>query len=485
MNYRAIVHVMGTLLLVTAGALLLPAVCSLCYGAEGDLFALLVSAGLCAAAGGPLWWLFRKHQDLGTRDALFIAAFGWVLVSAFSALPFVIHGAIPSFTDAFFEMMSGYTTTGATILSDIEALPHGLLFWRSETHLLGGMGFLTLTVIFLPHGMGGLRIFRAESSPGQVITREKFTARNRDAVIYLWIIYLALNLAQVLLQCAGGMSLFDSLCHAFGTVSTSGFSPYNASIGHFDSAYFDWVAIVFMFLGGMTFVLYYHLARGNFRVLEVNTELRWYLGFVLAFCGLVSLILWQKGDYGLADALRFGSFQVVSLLTTTGFTTTDYELWPQAAQMLLYAVCFVGACAGSTTSGIKVVHYVLIWKYLVGNIKKIFFQPLAVVSVRLNGLPVEPLVVSLAICYFVVNIFLVLVGGCVMAFSDDLDPGSAMSAVIAALMNIGPGFGAVGPSQNFGPLSDFGKWFLCWNMLVGRLEMFSALVIFYPSFWRR
>ena len=485
MHVRSVARVLGTLLLVTAGALLLPAICSLCYGAEGDLAALLISAGITAAVGLPLCWFFRDEDELEIRDAFLIATLGWTVVSAFSALPFVIHGSIPSFTDAFFEMMSGYTTTGSTILTDIEVVPHGLLFWRSETHLIGGMGFLTLTIIFLPHGMGGVRIFRAESSPGQVITREKFTARNRDAIVYLWLIYLGLNAAQVILQCAGGMSLFDSLCHAFGTVSTSGYSPYNASVGHYDSAYFDWIIVVFMFLGGMTFMLFYHLARGEWRALKVNTEFRWYVGFVLVFCGLVSGILWTQDTYGFADSLRYGTFQVLSLLTTTGFTTADYEQWPHAAQMFLYAVCFVGACAGSTTSGIKIVHYVILWKFMVGAIKKIFLQPLAVVPVRLNGRPVETSVVHLAICYFVANIFFVLGGGCFMALVDGLDVQSAMSSVIAALMNIGPGFGSVGPSENFAHISGVGKWFLAWMMLVGRLEMFSALVIFYPSFWRR
>ncbi len=484
MNFRSIAFVMGTLLLVTAGALVIPALCSIIYG-ERDLHALLISAAVAAAVGLPLRLKFRDARELDTRDAIVIAAFGWIVISAVSALPFMIHGSIPSFTDAFFEMMSGYTTTGATILTDIEVLPHGLLFWRSQTHLLGGMGFLTLTIIFLPHGVGGLRIFRAESSPGQVLTKERFTPRNRDAIVYLWVIYLALNAVQTLLMCLGGMSLFDSLCHAFGTVSTSGYSPYNASIGHYNSAYFDWIITLFMFLGGVTFMLFYFAARGNWKALKINTELRWYIGFTLFFCGATSWILWREGTYGFADSLRYGAFQVTSLLTTTGFTTTDYELWPQAAQMFLLAVCFVGACAGSTTSGIKVIHYVLIWKYMVGAIKKLFFQPLAVISVRVNGLPVDQMIIGLAVCYFIVNIFMVLGGGIVMVLIADMDAITAMSSVIAALMNIGPGFGDVGPSENYAFISDAGKWFLAWNMLVGRLEMFSALVIFYPTFWRR
>jgi len=485
MNYASIIYVLGTLLIVTGSSMLLPLVFSLYYN-EGDFAALAVSAGATLAAGLPLWRGFREYHELNIKDGFFIAVFGWILISAVSALPFMIHGSIPSFTDAFFEMMSGYTTSGATILTDIEVVPKGLLFWRSETHLLGGMGFLTLTVIFLPHGMGGLRIFRAESSPGQVITKEKFLARNRDTMIWLWGIYLALNLAETVLLCAGGMTLFESLCHAFGTVSTSGYSPKNLSIGHYNSAYFDWVITVFMFLGGMTFMLFYHMLKGNWEAIWINTEFRWYVGFLLFFCGMTVWILWSSNTYdSFADAVRYATFQIMSILTTTGFTTADYERWPQAAQMFIYAACFVGACAGSTTSGIKVVHYVLIWKYMVASIKKIFFQPMAVISIRLNGRPVERLIVDLAICYFIVNIFLVLGGGCFMVMVDDMDYVSGMSSVIATLMNIGPGFGTVGPSHNYAHISDVGKWFLSYMMLVGRLEMFSALVIFYPSFWKR
>ena len=462
----------------------LPAICSIYYN-EPDLLPIIYSALITVGLGLPSWWFFRKEHELNIKDGIFIAVFGWILVSALSGLPFMIHGAIPSFTDAFFEMMSGYTTTGATILTDIEAVPHGLLFWRSETHLLGGMGFLTLTIIFLPKGMGGLRLFRAESSPGQVITKEKFKARNKDTMIMLWLIYLGLNVLEILLLWLGGMPMFDAMCTAFGTVSTSGYSPKNASIGHYNNAYFDWIIILFMFLGGMTFILFYQIMRGDWRALKINTEFRWYVGFILFFCGVVSLILWQNNTYGAMDSLRYGAFQVMSLLTTTGFGTADYELWPQGAQMFLYTVCFIGACAGSTTSGIKVVHYVIICKFMYASVRKIFFQPMAVISVRLNQRPVESSIIDLAICYFIVNIFMVLLGGCFMVLVDSMDYVTAMSSVIAALMNIGPGFGDVGPSENYAFISDTGKWFLAWNMLVGRLEMFSALVVFYPSFWKK
>ena len=485
MHFRSIAHVIGTLLLVTSVAMLLPIVTSLIYQ-EDDLSALLVSAAVAFGVGLPVWWFSLWDHELTFRDAVIIAVFGWVVISAVSALPFMIHGSIPSFTDAFFEMMSGYTTTGATILNDIESIPHGLLFWRSETHLLGGMGFLTLTLIFLPHGMAGVRIFRAESSPGQVITKEKFLPRNRDAMIWLWSIYLGLNLLQTLMLWVGGMSLFDSLCHAFGTVATAGFSPKNTSIGHYGSAYFDWVVMIFMFLGGMAFMLFYHMLKGEWDLVRVNTELRWYASIVGFFCGISTLILWINGTYdGFIDSLRYASFQTISLLTTTGFTTADYELWPQSAQMFLYLVCFIGACAGSTTSGIKIVHFVIIWKYTVTTIKKMFFQPRTILPIHLNQRAIDPFAVNLTVCYFIANVFLVLGGGCVMVLVDSMDLQTGMSSVISALMNIGPGFGEVGPSENFAEISAHGKWFLAWLMLVGRLEMFSVLVLLFPSFWKK
>ena len=485
MHFRSIAYVIGTLLIVTSIAMLFPIVVSLIYQ-EGDLNALFISAAVALAMGLPLWWFTPSNYELSFRDAVLIAVFGWVIISAVSALPFMIHGSIPSFTDAFFEMMSGYTTTGASILNDIESLPHGLLFWRSETHLLGGMGFLTLTLIFLPHGMAGVRIFRAESSPGQVITKEKFLPRNRDAMIWLWSIYLGLNLLQTLLLWGGGMSLFDALCHAFGTVSTAGFSTKNASIGYYGSVYFDWVITIFMFLGGMTFMLFYHMLKGEWNLVRLNTELRWYASIVGFFCGISTLILWLNGSYdGFFEALRYASFQIISLLTTTGYTTADYELWPQAVLMLLYVVCFIGACAGSTTSGIKIVHFVIIWKYMVTSIKKMFFQPRTILPIRLNQRAIDSFAINLSICYFIANIFLVFVGASVMVLVDSMDYQTAMSSVISALMNIGPGFGEVGPSENFSQISAPGKWFLSWLMLVGRLEMFSALVLLFPSFWKR
>jgi trk system potassium uptake protein TrkH len=485
MHFFSIIHIIGLLLTVTGSSMILPLFCSLYYG-ESDFTALLLAALITVGTGLPSWLCTKKHTELNIRDGIIIAVVGWIIVSSASGLPFMIHGSIPSFTDAFFEMMSGYTTTGATILTDIEALPHGLLLWRSETHLLGGMGFLTLIILFMPKGMGGLRLFRAESSPGQSFTGEKFAARTKDTMVRLWTVYLGLNLLQIILLTGGGMELFDALCTAFGTLSTSGYSPKNASIGFYNNAYFDWVIIFFMFLGGTSFVLLYHMMYGGIKEIVRNTEFKWYAFLIAFFCLAVSLILWWHGTYsGIVESIRYGTFQVMSLLTTTGFATADYEKWPQAAQMFLYVSCLIGGCAGSTASGIKIVHYVIVCKFIWGTVRKSFFQPMSIVSVRLNGKQIDVSMINMAICYFIVNIFIIFIGGCFMTLVDDMDYVTAMSSVISALMTIGPGFGEIGPSENFHAISNIGKWFLAWNMMVGRLELFSALVIFYPSFWKR
>jgi len=484
MHLGSIIHVLGLLLMVTGSSMLLPAICSLYYH-ETDLLPIVCSSLIIVFLGVPLWWWFRRENDLNIKDSIIIAVLGWLAVSAASAIPFMVHGSIPSFTDAFFEMMSGYTTTGATILTDIEAVPHGLLFWRSETHLLGGMGFLTLAIIFLPKGMGGMRIFRADASPGQAITGEKFKARNKDTIIALWSIYLGLNLLEVILLTLGGMSLFDSLCHSFGTLSTSGYSPKNAGIGYYDNSYYDWVITLFMFFGGLNFILYYQALIGDWKSVRTNTEFKWYIAATLFFCLTVSFILWTNDVYAIGDSLRHGFFQVISLLTTTGFGTADYEQWPQAAQMFLYTVCFVGPSAGSTGSGIKIVYFVIVIKFIHNFIRSNFSQPLAVTSIRINEKPVNSSIINFAVSYFIINIFMVLLGGCFMVLTDNMDYVTAMSSVISTLMNIGPGFGAVGPSENYAFISDTGKWFLSWNMMVGRLEMFSALAVLYPSFWKK
>jgi trk system potassium uptake protein TrkH len=489
-------YVFGNLLMITGLFMIVPLVFALYYQ-QADIVPFAISIAIALVVGVPCRYIWGKNINLGQRDAFIITTFGWVVISALSGLPFMLHGSIPSFTDAFWEMMSGYTTTGATILNDIEALPHGLLLWRSETHFIGGMGFITFVVLLLPHGMGGVRLFRAESSPGQALTGERFVARNKDAIGYLWSMYAILNFVQVVLYLFGGMTFFDALCHAFGTLSTSGYSTYNTSVAHFNSAYIDWVTIVFMFLGGVTFTLFFSVYKRDWHTLSINTELRWYIGVTSFFCLCMAIILVQAGIYPTLDALRHGSFQTISLLTTTGFTTTDYETWPELAKMLLLIVSFIGGCTGSTSSGIKILHYILIWRFIVASVKQQFVQPLSVVSVRVNEERISQSVITLAMCYFIANIVLILVGGCVVVaaetgnpfwlapeYGGNMDFGSALSAVLTCLFNIGPGFGDLGPTHNFAGFTDFSKWYLSMNMLLGRLELFSALILLYPSFWK-
>jgi len=483
-NIYAIFYVMGTVVMFIGVTMLFPLGVALIY-AESDVFAFTVSSITTIAIGFLLWWGCRANHNLNMREDYIIVSFGWVLVSIISGVPFMIYGAIPSFTDAFFEMMSGYTTTGSTILTHVETLPHGLLFWRSMTHLTGGMGFIMVTIMLLPlTGIGGTQLFKVEADPGQGYTYEMIRPRVQSTALILWIIYLGLIFFQTFLLWLGGMSLFDALCHAFGTVSTSGYSTKDSSMGYYNNAYFDWVTIIFMFLGGSSFVFLYQILKGDLPSIKKNTEFRWYACIVLFFCIVITLILWKAHVYeSFSESLRYASFQVVSLLTTTGFTTADYEQWPQAAKMFLFTVFFVGSCSGSTGSGIKIVHYELIVKNLIAFGKQIF-QPFAVSSIRSNHQKMDSKIVQLAANYFILNIFMVLGGGCLMVLISDMDMWSSINSVIVTLFNIGPGFGEVGPAQNFAHISDSGKWFLSFNMLVGRLEMFSAIVLFYPSFWR-
>ena len=485
MNVFSILHVMGILSVFTGSMMFFPLGVAFLYN-EGDAPAFLMSALVAILVGLPLAWGFHKSTHLSMKDGFIIVSLGWVLVCAFSSLPFLIHGSIPSLTDVFFEMMSGYTTTGATILTHIEALPHGLLFWRSFTHLLGGMGFIMILIILLPAiSTEGMYLYKAEADPRQVITDEKFNPRLRGTAIRLWLIYLGFVLLNVLLLWGGGMALFDALCHSFGLISTAGYSPKNASLGHYENAYFDWVGIVFMFLGGINFILHYQFLKRDWQAIGINTELRWYASLTVCFCAVVSLILWQNQTYeDFSEALRYGTFQVVSLLTTTGFTTADYELWPQAAQMFLFIVLFVGASAGSTTSGIKMIHYAIIFKHLNATLKKLL-NPLEVLPMRINRRAIDSRMLELALSYFIFNLIWVFLGAGMLVLLDDIAYRSALDAVIATLMNIGPSFGEVGPSQSYAHISDGGKWFLSLTMLTGRLEMFSVMVLFFPSFWKQ
>ncbi|MGK5091926.1 potassium transporter TrkG [Deltaproteobacteria bacterium TL4] len=485
MKNNTILHIMGMLLICFAVVLLFPIICALIYD-EGDAAALIITSAVAALIGLPLWRGFSDEKSIGVKDGYIIITLGWVVISSFSALPFMIHGSIPSFTDAFFEVMSGYTTTGATILKNIELMPHGLLLWRSMTHFIGGMGIVIITLSFIPLlGTGNLQLYRAEGDPGQGVGSQKIAPRIKDTLYWLWIIYIGLNAAEVILLGLGGMSLFDALCHAFGTLATGGYSTKNASLAYYKSAYFDGVVTVFMFLGGLNFLLYYYMMTRKWNSLWKNTEFRFYLGITLFICFMVAFILWNQNYYSsFTEAFRFGAFQVVSILTTTGFITDNYELWPQSAQMLILLSMFIGACNGSTTSGIRIIQWVIVGKFILSSGLRLL-QPLKIVPIRINGEKLDAAYQNNALGFFAVNIIVVLLGGCLMTLVSNLNVFSALTAVMATLWNIGPGFGAVGAIENYALISDLGKWVLSFCMLIGRLDIFTVMVLFYPSFWKK
>ncbi|MBF0350616.1 MAG: TrkH family potassium uptake protein [SAR324 cluster bacterium] len=483
MNPFTILHILGMLLIVIAGMLLFPLGCAVYYGGD-DVRAFLITSQIALFSGFPLWWKFRKHRQFFLKDGFLIVILGWILISSVSALPFMIHGSIPSFTDSFFEVMSGYTTTGASILKDIESLPQGLLFWRSMTHFIGGMGIIILTLLVVPLlGIGNHQLYKVESDPGQ--ENIQLFSRLRQKIIWLWVIYIALNLALTLLMMAGGMSLFDALCHAFGTIATGGYSTKNASMAAYNSAYLDWVVSIFMLLGGTNFIIHYTLLTRNWDYLKSDTEIRYYIGVVVILCLIIAIALWQDRTYpSWWDALRYGSFQVISILTTTGFATANYDFWPDPARMIILVSIFIGACSGSTTSGIRIIQFVIIVKHIRNRIKKLL-QPMIIHKIRVNGTTLDDATLNNVLAFFIINLFYVLWGGALLTFLSDMDWWSSWTAVMATFWNIGPGFGRVGPAENFSHISMAGKWFLSFSMMLGRLDIFTVMILFYPSFWKK
>ncbi len=480
MNIRAVLHIIAALLIFEAASLLLPVGFSIYYQ-DGVTLALLESIVICVFAGVVLFWLTRHAGELRLREGFAIVVLGWTLMAAFGALPFVISGAIPSFTDAFFETMSGFSTTGASILTDIESMPKGLLLWRSETHWLGGMGIIVLSLAILPFlGVGGMQLFKAEV-PGPV--PDKLSPRIKETAKILWGVYLLISLLETVLLLFGEMSLFDALCHTFGTVATGGFSTKNASIAHFDDVYIEGVIILFMFLAGTNFSLHYRFLRGEHRIYRLDREFRFYFFFMVTMITLVTAIVFFSSASSVADALRAATFQVISIVTTTGFATRNYELWAPSGQLVLLILMFIGGSAGSTGGSIKIVRVMLLLKHGMVELKKLL-HPKAVIPVRLGGRVVPADVMTNILGFFLLYMMIFAVGSVIMSLMG-LDLVSAIASVAATLGNIGPGLGSVGPTDNYAHIPEFGKWLLSFFMLLGRLELYTVLVLFVPEFWKQ
>lgn len=480
MNRVLTLRILGALLLFLAGALLLPIPCSLVYG-DGASLAFLLSSAVSLAVGGTLFVGCRSEKDMSIREGFAVVTFGWTFFALFGALPFVFSGAIPSYIDAFFETMSGFTTTGSTILADIEAMPPSLLLWRSMTQWLGGMGIIVLSLAILPMlGVGGMQLFKAEV-PGP--TADRLKPRIQDTAKLLWGVYLLLTIIEVMLLMAGKMSFFDAVNHSFTTMATGGFSTRNASIAAFDSAYIDGVITLFMFLAGVNFSLHYLGLRGRFMDYVRNEEFRFYLALLV--CGIALLTLFNMTDVYASfwDNLRYSSFQMVSIMTTTGFGTADYELWPVLCQYLLVMAMFFGGCAGSTGGGMKVARMLLLAKHAQVQLFRLI-HPRAVRLVKLGDRPVDKEVMQSILGFFALYMAVFVIASFIMA-ATGMDLVSAGGSVIATLSNIGPGVGSVGPVDNFAHVPAFGKITLSFCMLLGRLELFTVLVLVFPTFWHK
>ncbi|MEO0897379.1 MAG: potassium transporter TrkG [Bacteroidota bacterium] len=483
-NFPVILNLLMLLSSLIGVAMLLALPFSFYYN-DGTALPILYS-GLGTAIVGLMGWLVTRkavqNRELKKKDGYVIVTLGWVVMSLLGAIPYVATGAIPSFTDAFFETMSGFTTTGATILGqEIESLPKGLHFWRAMTHWIGGMGIIVLTIAILPLlGIGGMQLYAAEV-PGP--TPDKLTPRIQETAKRLWIVYVSLTAVELILLMFGGMDFFESTCHAMATLSTGGFSTRQASVGAF-SPYIQYVITLFMFVAGVNFALTYHALRGKPLRIWQNEEFRLYLFLTLILIAIVTTIVFLRGDITLEKAFRDASFQILAIITTTGFGTADFTAWGPFLMVLFFILMFSGACAGSTSGGMKLIRFLVVFKNSYLELKR-QVHPKAILPVRFNGKAIQNDVVSRILSFFIIFIILFVAGSFVMS-AMGLDFMSALGSVAATLGNIGPGIGIVGPGDalNFAQIPDAGKWFLSFLMLLGRLELFTVLMLFSPFFWK-
>ena len=481
MNYRTVLRLVGVLVVFVGLSMSFSLFWSLYLGAS-DVRAILLSMGICVASGGTLFVLgLGSRAPLLRREGMAVVGLGWLLAALFGALPFHLSGATASFVDAYFEAMSGFTTTGSTILTDIEVLPRGVLFWRSFTHWLGGMGIVVLFVAILPHlRAGGKQLFKSEV-PGP--TAEVIRPRVSETASLLWKLYVGISAVEVLLLYLQGMALYEAMCHTFGTMATGGFSTKNASIGHYGSPAIDATVIVFMILAGTNFGLYFHLIRGDWRAIPRDPEWRSFISFIGVSVVLVTGSLLLNRFYGsVGESLRYASFQVVSMVTTTGYGTADFDVWPPLCKLILVTLMFVGGCAGSTGGGMKVIRITLLLKNAYIGVERVF-RPHIVRTLKLGGVPVEPDTRDAIVVFFFVSVSILVFCALAMA-AMGVDIVTATTSVIATLNNIGPGLVGVGPTQNYAFLPAPGKALLSLCMVLGRLELFAVLVLFMPSFWR-
>lgn len=493
LNYKIIFHFLGLLLLFNGGFMLIATLISLIYN-DGVTIELLLSGITILLLGGIVMFNTRNHRkEMNKREGYIVVAFGWIVMSLSGSLPYMITEAIPSFTDAFFETMSGYTTTGASILDDIEIVPKGVLFWRSMTHWIGGMGIIVLAIAILPLlGIGGMQLFAAEApGPGG----DKLHPRITDTAKRLWLIYFGYTAAETILLQVAGMSFFDAINHALSTLSTGGFSTKNASVAHWnDNPAIQYIIITFMFLAGTNFVLSYFAFKGKVQKIIKDDEFKAYFRFIAVFTIVAALIIYFNADTSKSSiehpmvlgefesAVRHSLFQVLAIITTTGFVTADYTMWTPFLTVFFFGLMFLGGSAGSTSGGIKVVRHLVLIKNGFLEFKRAL-HPNAILPVRYNQKSVSGDIVFNILGFFITYMLLFIFGALVFSMFQ-LDFESAISLSASSLGNVGPALGDFGPVNNYAALPPLGKWWASFLMLLGRLELFTVLILLTPFFWR-
>lgn len=478
MNYRMIFYILGWVLNIEAAAMLLPVGCAIIYGDSGFM-ALSLSVLICLFVGIPLTFQTPKNKTMYAREGIVTVALSWIALSIFGAFPFLISGYIPNFFDALFETVSGFTTTGASILTDVEVLPKSLLFWRSFTHWLGGMGVLVFLISILPLSGGhNVHLIRAESTGPAV---SKLVPKVKRTAGILYTIYLVMTVVMIIFLLCGKIPLFDAITTAFGTAGTGGFGIKNNSLASY-SPYVQNVVTVFMILFGVNFSLYYLLLCGKVKSVLKSEEFRAYFGII--FIATLTICFNCRHLFGsIGELIRHSAFQVGSIITTTGFMTTDFDKWPELSKAVIVLLMLTGACAGSTGGGIKISRIIVLLKSILKEIR-VVARPGLTKKITLDNRLVEHETIR-SINVFIVSYLVILVASVLLISVDNFDFTTNVTAVISALSNIGPGLNAVGPTQNFSMYSDFSKVILSVNMLIGRLEIFPILILFTPYTWKK
>ena len=478
-NFRVVAKVLSRIFFIISGALIVSAGVATIYFEEVvpffiSTFITLLLGFLLLPVGNKLNGSFSLQR----KDAYFTVTISWFAISLTGCLPYLFSGAIPTFSDAFFESVSGFSTTGSSILTDIEALPKSILFWRSLTHWIGGIGIIVLVIVVMPTlQIGGYHLFTLESS-----LQEKIRPKIKSVGLRLLYIYMALTIAEIVLLMAGKMSLFDSFCHAFGTVATGGFSPKNSSIGGY-SPYVQYVIMIFMLLAGTNFVIHYFLVHGEVKKVRKNEEFRFYLSMIIGIGLIITAILLIHTDKPFETAFRESFFQVISIVTCTGFATADYMLWPQIAWLIIFLAMFLGGSTGSTAGGIKMARHLMVLKNIHRSFKQLL-KPNAIFRLTLNKNNIND-ETNNSIIGFVILYLMIFVSGSILVVITGVEIPEAVSSVATCMAGIGPGLGAVGPSGNFAFLPDITKLILSGLMLIGRLEIYTIIELFTLSFWRK